>query len=342
MIIKNINEYNDLLKSIKDKVLSSSYKAFRSVNKELTNLYWFIGRNIVRKQEKIGWGKAVVDKLASDLKAKLPNTYGFSAQNLWYMRQFYIEYKDYPNLQQLVGEIPWGQNLLIISKVKNMQAKEFYIKSTIQMGWSRNVLLNQIKSQLYEQKMVTKKQHNFNKALPEHLAEQANTTMKDSYMLDFLGISKPILEKELEARMVEKIKYVLLEFGYGFSFIGNQYKISTKNKDYFLDLLFFHRKLKCLVAIELKIGSYKPEYAGKMNFYLNLLDEYIKEKEENPSIGIILCADKDHLDVEFSLKGINKPVGVSEYQLIKKLPKNMQKNLPSTDELEKELLKEFH
>jgi predicted nuclease of restriction endonuclease-like (RecB) superfamily len=202
------------------------------------------------------------------------------------------------------------------------------------MGWSRNVLLNQIKSNAYERHIACDKQNNFNKTLPVHFAEQANDAMKDVYLLDMLNITEPVLETELEQKMVQKIKAVMLELGYGFAFIGNQYRIVAEGREYFIDLLFYNRRLKSLVAIELKTGKFKPEYAGKMNFYLNLLNEYVREKDENPAIGIILCADKDNFEVDFALRDIAKPVGIAEYQLVRDLPKILEGKMPSATELE--------
>jgi len=255
-------------------------------------------------------------------------------QNLWYMRQFYLAYKDEPKLQQAVGEIPWGQNLLILSKLKDTKARQYYIETTKEMGWSRKVLLNQIKSDAYQRHTSTHKQHNFKETLPAHLAEQATDTMKDVYVLDMLNITEPVLEADLERRMVQKIKSVMLELGYGFAFIGNQYRIAAEGREYFIDLLFFNRRLKSLVALELKTGKFKPEYAGKMNFYLNLLNEYVREKDENPAIGVILCADKDNFEVEFALRDIAKPVGIAEYQLVRDLPKVLEGKMPNATELE--------
>ncbi len=257
------------------------------------------------------------------------------------MRQFYQEYQGDTNLQQLVGEIPWGQNLAILAMVKDRDARQYYLKATIAMGWSRNVLIHQIESQVYERHQLAEKQHNFQSALPEHLAEQADQTMKDVYMLDMLGVEKPVLEAELESRIVSKIKDVMLELGYGFAFIGNQYRIVANNKEYFIDLLFSNRRLNALVAFELKVGSFKPEYAGKMNFYLNLLDDYVREQNENPSIGIILCKERDHFEVEYALRGIDKPVGVSGYGLTRKLPPELHNKLPDPELLEKEMRKEM-
>jgi predicted nuclease of restriction endonuclease-like (RecB) superfamily len=334
-------DYMKFLNVLKDRIRSARISAARVVNKELILLYWEIGKGIVEKHEQLGWGKAVVEKLSFDLMEEFPGTAGFSARNLWNIKRFYEEYKDESKLQQAVAEIPWGQNLLIMEKVGDLAARRYYIHATAEMGWSRNVLLNQIKANAYERHRLASKQHNFEQALPVHLAEQADKSMKDVYMLDFLGITKPVMEREMERRMVVAIKDVLLELGYGFSFLGNQYRIQAKGNEYFIDLLFYHRRLKCLVAIELKSGKFLPEYAGKMNFYLNLLDDYVREKDENPSIGIILCADRDHFEVEYALRGIQKPVGVAEYRLTNKLPKELSGKLPDAEKLKKKVMEEL-
>lgn len=334
-------DYTHFLHAIKARIRTAKISASRAIHKELIDLYWSIGKDIVEKQELLGWGKSVVERLSKDLKKTFPGTRGYSTQNLWYMRQLYSEYRDRPNLQQLVGEIPWGQNILILQLVKDAEARKYYILATAEMGWSRKVLLNQIKANAYERHRLNTKQHNFEKALPVHLAEQADKAMKDTYVLDFLGITKPVLERELENRMVVAIKDVLLELGYGFAFLGNQYRIKAGGNEYFIDLLFYHRRLKCLIAIELKTGPFQPEYAGKMNFYLNLLDDYVREEEENSSIGIILCADRDHFEVEYALRDIQKPIGVAEYRLTTKLPKALAGRIPDAKTLKKEILKEL-
>lgn len=333
--------YSRFLNEVKQKIQSAKIQVARSVNTDLIMLYFNIGKSIVERQEKYGWGKAIVEQLANDLQGEYENSTGYSVQNLWYMRQLYMEYKDYPKLQQLVGEIPWGQNILIMSKIKDKKEREYYLKSTAEMGWSRNVLLNFVKANSYERRRKNPKQHNFKNALPIHLAEQADEAMKSSYNLEFLGIQKPMLERALENKMIEKVKRLIMELGYGFAFIGNQHKLSLGRKEYFVDLLFYHRKLRCLVAIELKAGGFLPEHAGKMNFYLNLLDERVKMEGENPSIGIILCAEKDHIEVEYALKGIEKPIGVANYQLTKSLPKKLTGQLPSAKELEKRITNEL-
>ncbi len=332
--MKNIvgREYIKFLNEIKSRIVASRIQAIRSVNKELIKLYWDIGKSIVDRQKKFGWGKGVVEQLSHDLTNEYANLKGFSSDNLWRMRMFYLGYKDKRKLAQLVPELPWGHNILIMQKVKNMKEREYYITSGIKFGWSRNVLLNQIKANAYALSQ-RKKTHNFPKALPVHLAEQADESIKSVYNLDFLGIARPVLERELEKRLVEKIKRFILELGYGFSFIGNQYRLTLGNNEYFVDLLFFNRKLKCLVAVELKTGKFEPEYAGKMDFYLHLLDEQVKLKYENPSIGIILCADKDNIVVEYALRSVKKPVGVAEYYLTKKLPKYLAGKLPDANAL---------
>lgn len=337
-IINGVSEkYVEFLKSVKERIVHSKINVAKKINRELMHLYWSIGEEIYFQQEKNGWGKSVIEKLALDLREEFSFTEGFSARNLWEMRRFYLEYKDTPKLQQLASEIPWGHNLLIITKIKDEIARIYYLEQTSKNGWTRNVLLNQINGMAFERHQISDKKHNFQEVLPIHLAEQADLAMKDIYMLDFLGITNPILERELENRLISKVKDLILELGYGFAFIGNQYKISAGSKEYFIDLLFYHRKLKCLVCLELKSGEFKAEYAGKMNLYLNILDDFVKEKDENPSIGIILCASKDEIEVEYALRGMEKPMGVSEYRLTKELPKELKGTLPTVEDLKKEM-----
>lgn len=331
--MKNIigKEYVKFLNEIKSRVITARVHAIKSVSQELIKLYWDIGKSIVEQQEKYKWGDAIVEKLANDLVAEFEGARGFSVQNLWRMRLLYLEYKDNIKLAQLVREIPWGQNIVIMQMVKDNKEREYYIRATVEMGWSRNVLLNQIKARAYHYQKNISKQHNFSKVLPVCLTEQAGEAIKSAYNLDFLDITKPVIERELERRLVDKIKHFMLELGKGFSFIGNQYRLTLKNNEYFVDLLFFNRRLKCLVAVELKTGKFEPEYAGKMDFYLNLLDEQVKLKDENPSIGIILCADKDDIVVEYALRSVKKPVGVAGYYLTKKLPKYLIGKIPEAN-----------
>ena len=370
----NHKEYLDLLTGVKARIQSARIAASRSVNQELILLYWDIGRSIVERQQDEGWGKSVVEQLSKDIQKEFPGTAGYSPDNIWKMRQFYCEYTDrelllqpvteivndifarFPNpgsrsillqpvteshgkdkiqiLQQLVKEIPWGHNILIFTRIKDIRERLYYILASAFFGWSRSVLLNQIKAQAYERTMLEDKSNNFSAVMPVHMAEQAEEAMKSSYNLEFLGIKEPVLERELENRLISKLKDFILELGYGFCYIGNQYRLSLNGKEYFIDLLFYHRFLKCLVAFDLKITEFKPEYAGKMDFYLNLLNDKERAADDNPSIGIILCAEKDSLEVEYSLKSKNNPIGVAEYQLRKKLPAEMKGMLPSPQEFE--------
>lgn len=334
-VIKS-NDYLLFLKEIKDKIRTARIKAYHGLNKELINLYWGIGKSIVEKQKKYGWGQSIVEKLSRDLMTDFKGKEGLSANNLWRMRNLYLTYKDNPKLAQLVQEIPWGQNIVIMQRIKEQNIKEYYIKATIQYGWSRDVLIHQIEAEAHKQIKI-EKLHNFPKTLPVHLSEQADLAIKDTYTLDFLDVAKPLLERELERKLLENLKKFLAELGLGFCFIGNQYKIELNDKEYYIDLLFYHRYLHCLIAIDLKIGEFKPEYAGKMNFYLNLLDNKVKLPEENHSIGIIICKDHNRLEVEYALIGIDKPIGVSKYKITKKLPAQLQNKLPDKKDIEKGL-----
>lgn len=340
--LHNLPEYQNFLEQAMQQISQARLRAAKSVNKEVMMLYWWLGEHIVNQQTTYGWGKSFVEKLSVDLRKKYPDAkFGFSPQNLWYMRQFYLEYKDKPDLQQLVGETPWSQNLLILSKIKNDGERLYYLSAIKEQGWTREILREQINSQAYQRHCLSEKKHNFKTTLPKKLAEQAQQSMKDIYMFDMLGITEPVIESEIERRMVEKIKDVILELGYGFSFIGNQYRIVTPDTDYYLDLLFYHRKLQALVAVELKRSKFKPEYAGKMNFYLNLLDDFVKEPHENPSIGIILCGEHSKFDVEYALRGIDKPVGVAGYQLTRDVPERLKDALPDADQLEEKIMFEL-
>ncbi|MBI3540764.1 MAG: DUF1016 domain-containing protein [Deltaproteobacteria bacterium] len=339
--LSKTNNYAEFLGRIKSRIAQARIRAARTVNHELTDLYWSIGKDIVEKQENLGWGKSVVEKLSGDLRKAFPGTTGFSTPNLWFMRQFYLEYRDHPNLLQLARELPWFTNVTVFTKIKKSEVRHYYLKNARDMAWSRSILLHQIKAKSFERQILTIKQHNFRKALPEPLSDHADRTMKDLYMLDFLGITERVVEREIENRMVMAIKDVILELGYGFSFIGNQHCIKAEGREYFIDLLFYHRKLRCLVAIELKVDKFEPEHAGKMNFYLNLLDDYVREEGENPSIGIILCAERDRFEVEYALRGIDKPVGVAGYQLTKTLPKTLAGKIPDAKKLKREIIREL-
>jgi predicted nuclease of restriction endonuclease-like (RecB) superfamily len=334
------NNYKNFLYQLKQKIYNAKSKAILSANRLMIELYFDIGKDIVIKQESLGWGKSVVEQMSKDLIEEFGERSGYSSQNLWYMRQFYLAYKDIPNLQQLVGEIPWGSNILIFSKCKDNVEKEYYIKQTIENGWNRNVLTHHIKTNLFQRNKLELNSHNFETTLPDNLSELAIDIIKSEYNLEFLEVAKKSREKEIENKLIENIKAFLLELGYGFSFLGNQYKVEVGENEYYIDLLFFHRKLNALVAIELKVGKFKPEYAGKMNFYLNILNEKVRMPHENPAIGIILCTDKDGIEVEYALQNIIQPMGVSKYTVKEKLPRELLNILPTKEDLENKFKEE--
>ena len=327
--------YQSFLKDIKERIISAQYEALRAVNKELIALYWDIGKMIVERQEKEGWGKSVVERLSEDLQKEFPGIKGFSVQNLWYMRQFYLTYKGNEKLQPLVGEISWSKNIIIMSKCKDDLEREFYIKMTKKFGWTKNVLIHQVESQAYERFLLN--QTNFDQTLPEKYRPQAKLAVKDEYTFDFLELREEHSERELELALINNIRRFLVEMGGYFTFIGNQYRLEVGGEEFFVDLLLYHRKLRCLVAIELKVGEFKPEYAGKMQFYLSVLNDKVSLEEENPSIGIILCKDKNRIVVEYALTDITQPIGVSTYKITTTLPEELQRYLPSGEEIAKRL-----
>ncbi len=288
----------------------------RQVNTAAMGVYWNLGKLLSERKIEKGHGAGVVNRLSADLKSEFPDM-GLSPRNLWNMKRFYERYfQAEAKLQRCVAVLPWRHNMLLLEKIDKDDEALFYAEKAIALGWSRDILLNYLKADAYHAEKHLPKSHNFNETLPEILAEQADDILKSSYNLGFLGLTQAVRETDLEKRLVEKIKHFLLELGQGFTFIGNQYRIEYNHKEYFVDILLYHRSLRSLVALELKLGGFKPEYIGKMNFYLGLLDRLEKQPGENPSIGIILCADKDHLDVEIALQDVHKPIGVAEYQLL--------------------------
>lgn len=330
-VIKNNKDYKIFLREIKQRVYKAQYEALKFVNKELVSLYWDIGKSIIERQKKYGWGRSIVMSLARDLQLEFNGIQGFSAQNLWYMRQFYLEYSRNTKLQPLVGEISWAKHLIIMGRCKEDLVREFYIRMTRKFGWTKNVLIHKIENRTYEKTLLS--QNNFAKILPEKIRNQAKLAVKDEYTFDFLELGEEHGELELERALIEKINRFLVEMGGAFTFMGNQFRIEINGKEFFIDILLYHRRLKCLVAIELKIGEFKPEYAGKMQFYLSALDDLIKMKSENPSIGIILCRDKDRAIVEYALRASRKPVGVATYRITTRLPNNLKRELPSPEQV---------
>lgn len=365
-------EYRQFIEDLKTRVISARISAARAVNRDLILLYWDIGRGIVEKQQGVGWGESVVEMVSADLRRAFPAMRGFSPFNLWRMRQLYLEYSASEFLAQAVPElekhggaflaravpetsakavepgrdellarlarellafIPWGHHVELLKKVKAPAARLYYLRATARFGWSRNVLLNQIKAGVYERAVTGKKAHNFPVALSGHLAERADEMLKSSYNLEFLGLRGAVKERDLEDRLISRLQAFLLELGYGFCFVGRQYRLTLGQKEYFIDLLFYHRFLRTLVAFDLKVGPFEPEFAGKMDFYLNLLNDRERAPEDRPSIGIILCAEKDDVEVEYALRAKRNPIGVAAYQLQSKLPADLKGKLPTAKQI---------
>jgi len=336
------NKYNEMLCEIIAEVKMTRVVIANKLSASVTQLYWNIGKRLSSEKLEKGYGGKVVEQLSVDLKSEFPDTEGFSPRNLWDMKRFYEFYAETEQkLQQtvsvsgnnippqVVAVLPWGHNRLILSKIKNKQEALYYAEAAVKMGWTRNLLLNFIKADTYHNAKKLPKLHNFEASLPEYLQEQADEMLKSTYNLGFLGFAHPLKERELERRLIEKIKLFLLELGEGFSFIGNQHRLILGEKEYAVDLVFFNRKIKSLIAIDLKIGAFEPEFVGKMNHYLGLLDDQVKMPDENPSIGIILCAEKNHIEVEVALRDFHKPIGVAEYKLV--FPENEIKSLISRE-----------
>lgn len=329
------SEFQNFVSDIKGKIRTAQYESFKAVNKELINLYWSIGEDIAEKQEKLGWGKGVVTHLAEELQKEFPGTGGFSTANIWRMRNFYNQYSNNEKLAPLVREISWTKNIVIMEKCKDDLEREFYIKMTRQHGWTKDVLIHQIEFKSYEKYMIN--QTNFENTISEKYSKHAILAVKDEYNFDFLEINEEHLERELEKALIENIRKFLIEMGGDFCFIGSQYRVEIDENEYFIDLLLYNRRLKALVAIELKAGEFKPEYAGKMQFYLSVLNDKVRLPDENPSIGIIICKSKKRTIVEYALKDVSKPIGVSTYSITDKLPEEISKYLPTADELTKRL-----
>ncbi|MFT3945596.1 MAG: PDDEXK nuclease domain-containing protein [Agriterribacter sp.] len=332
-------QYNKWFEVIKRKIKSAQLKAAISVNTQLIELYWDLAKDIVNKQQEANWGDNVLEQLSTDLKLSFPDINGFSRRNLYAIRQWYLFYRAVSEfVPQAVAQIPWGHNRLIISKIKNTKEALFYCKATAENGWSREQLEISIKNKYYQAK--GKSITNFQNTLPQLQSELAVETLKNPYNFDFLGLEDDALEREIENAMMQHITQFLLELGKGFAFVGRQYSITVSDNEYFIDLLFYHLHLRCYVVVELKSGKFKPEYAGKLNFYLSAIDSQLRHEQDNPSIGLILCKHKDKVDAEYSLRDIQKPIGISEYRLTQALPKKFKSQLPTVKQLEIQLSKE--
>jgi predicted nuclease of restriction endonuclease-like (RecB) superfamily len=327
--------YTAILADLKDQIKGARLKAGLAVNRELVLLYWRIGSQILTQQHEEGWGSKVIDRLSLDLRREFPEMKGFSPRNLKYMRRFAEAYQDETIVQEVLAQITWYHHITILEKVKEPEARDFYLRGTISHGWSRNVLVHQIESGLYERQ--GRAQVNFERTLPVPQSELARQILKDPYNLDFLTLGKEAQERDLEAALLSHLREFLLELGVGFAFVGSQYRLDIGDQDFYIDLLFYHLNLRCYVVIDLKISEFRPEFAGKMNFYLSAVDDILKHAEDGPSIGIVLCKEKNRVIVEYSLKNMNKPMGVADYQLSSALPENLKGSLPSIEELEAEL-----
>lgn len=326
-------DYTVLLNDIKQRIRSAQYEALKAVNKELISLYWDIGRMIVERQKEETWGKSVVERLARDLQTEFPGIGGFSASNLWRIKLFHETYAHNPKLAPLVREIGWSHNIIIMERCRDDLEREFYIRMTQKFGWTKNVLIHQIENQTYEKTLLN--QTNFEQTLPQEIRNQAKLAVKDDYTFDFLELGEEHSERQLEQAILAKVEKFLREMGGMFAFLGSQYRLEVSGEEYFIDLLLYHRVLKCLVAIELKIGKFIPEYIGKMQFYLAVLDDKVRMDDEKPSIGIILCKSKDKTIVEYALRESNKPIGVAVYRMVTTLPEELRGQLPGPEQIEK-------
>ena len=314
---------------VKQRIRAAQYEALKAVNQELIALYWDIGKEIAVRQKKDGWGQSVVEQSAADLQAEFPGIRGFSVSGLWRMRNFYLTYGKSTNLAPLVREIGWTHNVIILEKCKDNLEREFYIRMTRRMGWTKNILIHQIEHNAYEKTVGN--QTNFVKTLPKSVQRQAKLSVKDEYTFDFLELGDDHAEADLERGLMIKINRFLIEMGGAFAFLGNQYRLEVSGQEFFIDILLYHRRLKCLVAIELKAGKFQPEFIGKMQFYLAALDDIVRQKDERPSIGIILCRDKDKTIVEYTLRDSRRPVGVAKYKTVTELPAGLKNDLPAPD-----------
>jgi len=335
-LIKKHTEYFNWVNELKTLIQKTQIKASISVNRELLGLYWTIGRSISEKVNNANWGSSVVEELSKDLKAEFPNQKGFSRSNLFSMKKWFEFYSkseiDLVKIQQLVGQIPWGHNVVITSKSKSIKEAVFYSNKTIENNWSRSVLIHQIELKFYERhgKAIT----NFTQTLPPPHSELATETLKDPYKFDFLTIQEKALEKDIETQLVKHITSFLLELGTGFSFVGQQFPVKIDNQDFYIDILFYHIKLKCYVVVELKAIEFKAEFAGKMNLYLSAIDDNLKTDTENPTIGLLLCKSKSEIIAEYALRGMTQPIGIAEYEINNAIPKEIKTELPTIEEIE--------
>jgi predicted nuclease of restriction endonuclease-like (RecB) superfamily len=337
-LLKFNNEYFQVLENIKAQIKSAQYRAVLGVNREQILLFWNIGKIIIENSK---YGSGFIENLARDIKSAFPTTKGYSVRNLHYMRKFAEMFDEIGNLQAPLADLTWYHNQTLMDKVSDKSAYLWYADKTLENGWSSNILLHQIEMKLFERQALPEKATNFEHALPSPQSELARDTLKNPYVFDFIEVRDDIIEREIERELVANIAKTLIELGTGFAFLGHQYHLTVSNEDYYLDLLFYNTKLRCYVVIELKAGKFKPEYAGKLNFYLSAVDDLLKHETDNPSIGILLCKERDKLTAEYALKDINKPIGVSEYKLSDFVPQELANTLPSAEDIEKRIKSKY-
>lgn len=333
-MLMNSSEYLSVVDSIKREITDAQYRATVHVNTELLLLYYDIGCIINRHKS---WGNKFIDNLAADIRMAFPKSKGYSVRNLKYMAKYAETYSNREFVQQVVAQIPWGHNVILMDKVADAKEREWYIKKSAENGWSRNVLIHQIESELYQRQVLAEKVSNFETRLPSPQSELAVQTMKDPYVFDFISFRDDMVERDIEQALIHDVTQLLLELGTGFAFLGNQYHLNVGGDDFYIDLLFYNLNLRCYVVIELKTGDFKPEYVGQLNFYLSAVDGILKKKEDHPSIGLLLCKSKNNLVAEYSLKDVSKPIGVSEYKITGHLPDDLGKQLPSVEDIRKRI-----
>lgn len=327
--------YAEWLTELKTRIHAAQQRAALAVNRELLSLYWQLGRDLLERQAAGTWGSGVIDQVSTDLRAAFPEMRGFSPSNLKYMRAFAEAWPDFPDRQQAVGELPWGHNVVLLTKLKQGDQRLAYAQAATAHGWSRNVLVHHIELRTAERqgKALT----NFEQLLPKPQSDLARESLKDPYRFDFLGLTNEAQERALETALVQHVTQFLLELGAGFAFVGRQVLLNVGGDEFFIDLLFYHLKLRCYVVIEIKAGKFKPEHTGQLSFYLTAVDAQVKAPEDAPTIGLLLCKSKNRVVAEYALRDTNKPIGVAEYQLVESLPKELEANLPSIEQIEREL-----
>ena len=335
----NDDNYFRMLESVKAQIKGAQYKAALGANSEQILLYWNIGTVINEHSE---WGNKFIDNLARDIKLDFPEAKGYSVRNFKYMAKFAKDYPDLEFVQRAVAQIPWGHNIVLMDKVKSEEQRLWYIQKAIENGWSRDWLSTQIGNKLFERQVISDKVTNFEHTLPSPQSELAKETLKSPYVFDFIEVRENLIEREIEQGLIANIAKTILELGTGFAFVGNQYRLEVSGYDYFLDLLFYNTKLRCYVVIEIKNTEFRPEYAGKLNFYLSAVDDMLRHEHDNPSIGILLCKERDRLTAEYALRDINKPIGVSEYKLSDFVPSELADTLPSAEDIEKRIRSKYN